>query len=154
MLVSKQILVLPVGNAVASGARYWCAFSALRRTAVTASPADLDQRLRQQNHQIDTLTQQLQAAREETDRVDDWAMGLFDVLQDVLEPLLKQNPGVRSVVQARWALVAERYDRQEAGYLQAPDHESSEQLEARKKLYRLFDLIGVWQASPPPALGK
>lgn len=82
--------------------------------------------------------------RAEINRVDDWANGIFAVLQDVLPVLLLQAPELARQVAPRWRQAAEAFDRVNLEGKAAKPDEPLEFLEARKMLYRIFALMGVW----------
>ncbi|WP_432719874.1 hypothetical protein R0381_003623 [Jeongeupia wiesaeckerbachi] len=90
------------------------------------------------------LELQVEQLRAEIDRVDDWANGLFVVLCDLLPPLLKAQPEIAASLAPRWKDVAARFDAAAAQTGQADDYEPLEQLEARKKLYRIAEQLGAW----------
>ena len=99
------------------------------------------------------LRQEIAQLRAEIDRVDNWANGIFLVLQEVLPPLLKKNPEIASHLRDSWRAAAEKLDDLERGVEQRDDPEEAESLESlevRKILYRTLDLLGVW---PKPGRG-
>lgn len=91
------------------------------------------------------LRQEIEQLRAEIDRVDEWATGLFQVLVDVLHPILKMHPEVAAAVAPHWRHASERFDAVEANTGQLEDvDETVERLEARKMLYRMFAIDGLW----------
>lgn len=105
-----------------------------------------------QNERIDALEREVRELRSEIDRVDDWANGLFAVLTDVLPALLKANPELAARLAPKWRDAADRFDRADQAQPTGAgrDIETAEFLEARKMLYRLFDLLGAWPEQPRP----
>lgn len=82
--------------------------------------------------------------REELSKLDDWANGLYLVLNDVLPFLLRTHPNLGREIAPRWQAAAERFDCIDVeGHVPEPD-ESLELLEARKMLYRMFALLKLW----------
>lgn len=95
------------------------------------------------------LRQEIERLRAEIDRVDEWATGVFQVLVDVLYPLLMANPNAVAHVGQAWRQAAERFEVVRACTGQNEDiDETVERLEARKMLYRQYALLGLW---PRPA---
>ncbi len=92
----------------------------------------------------------------EIDAVDDWANGLFVVISQVLPYLMMQNPEMGRALQANWSEAAQMYERIDQGLEDATDDEPLGMLEARKILYRTFDVSGVWAKvqSESQAAGK
>ncbi|WP_422097452.1 hypothetical protein [Variovorax sp.] len=83
--------------------------------------------------------------REELDKLDDWANGLFVVLADVLPQLLRAHPSAAAAIAPRWERAAESFDAVLAsGQRKTNEGESLELLEARKMLYRVFAVVGLW----------
>ncbi|MES2947520.1 MAG: hypothetical protein V4858_03165 [Pseudomonadota bacterium] len=80
----------------------------------------------------------------EINRVDDWANGLFAALRDVLPVLLRKNPELARQIAPQWRKAAEDFDRIHLQGKPAKPDEPLEFLEARKMLYRIFGLMGVW----------
>lgn len=92
-------------------------------------------------------TRACEPVRRDLQRVDDWTNGVFAVLVDVLPFMLRRHPGWARQIGARWGEAAERFDQIEAGAKRpGEDDESAELLEARKMLFRLFDLAKLWPA--------
>lgn len=91
------------------------------------------------------LRREIEQLRAEIDRVDEWSTGVFQVLSDVLQPLLRLHPEVAAEIAPQWHRASERFDEVDAntGQLDNMD-ETVERLEARKMLYRMFDLLGLW----------
>lgn len=86
--------------------------------------------------------------REELDRVDDWAGGLFVVFLNVLPHLLRTQPELAEKLEPQWRKAAQRFDALQArGARRMRDEESLETLEARKMLYRIFSLMELWPQS-------
>lgn len=93
------------------------------------------------------LRQEIAQLRAEVNRVDDWANGIFSILQEVLPLLLRKNPDIAALLEDSWRAAAERFD------LIAPPTEQQvdlaqpeplEFLESKKILYQQLDLLGVW----------
>ncbi|WP_054074419.1 hypothetical protein [Comamonas testosteroni] len=81
--------------------------------------------------------------REEINKVDDWANGIFAALRDVLAHQLRESPELGKVLAKNWSRVAKDFDRIEVQGLPAKAHEPLEFLEARKMLYRVFVSLGA-----------
>ena len=80
--------------------------------------------------------------REEINKVDDWANGIFAALRDVLAYQLRESPELGKALAKSWSDVAKDFDRiSDQGMPSNPD-EPLEFLEARKMLYRLFVSLG------------
>lgn len=83
--------------------------------------------------------------REELDKLDDWANGLFVVLTNVLPHLLRAQPEMAAKLAPQWRKAAERFEALEvSGARRAGDGETLELLEARKMLYRIFAVMELW----------
>ena len=83
--------------------------------------------------------------REELDKVDDWAGGLFVVFTNVLPHLLRTQPELAARLAPQWRKAAQRFDALQArGAQRTKDGESLEMLEARKMLYRIFAVMELW----------
>ena len=83
--------------------------------------------------------------REEINKVDDWANGIFAALRDALGHLLSEaRPLVGDGLARSWGKAAQDFDSIMAGN-QAAHHagESLEQLEARALLYRFYVRLGM-----------
>ncbi|HTF98653.1 MAG TPA: hypothetical protein VL995_21100 [Cellvibrio sp.] len=79
--------------------------------------------------------------REEINRVDDWANGLYAALNDVVSEVGRLDPEIAARLATKWSKVAKQFDQQEAEpHLNF--EESLEQLEARKILYRTLVITG------------
>ena len=83
--------------------------------------------------------------RAEINKVDDWANGLFLALKDMLIPLLKDHPAMACDIGPQWRKAAEEFERIEQGNPPKDPDETLESLEARKMLYRIFELLGLWR---------
>lgn len=81
--------------------------------------------------------------RAEINKVDDWANGLFLVVNDLMPFLLRTHPELASELAPRWRKAAEGFDRIQEGAAPEPD-EPLELLEARKMLFRMSDLLTLW----------
>lgn len=81
--------------------------------------------------------------RAEINKVDDWANGLFLVVNDLMPFLLRMHPELASELAPRWRSAAEGFDRIQEGAAPEPD-EPLELLEARKMLFRMSDLLKLW----------
>lgn len=118
---------------------------------MTNQPADLSPETAAWVHaQIAISTARAVAPlREELDKVDDWAGGLFVVFLNVLPHLLRTQPDLAAKLEPQWRKAAQRFDAlQKRGVRRSRDGESLETLEARKMLYRIFALMKLW---PQPA---
>ena len=80
----------------------------------------------------------------EINRVDDWANGLFVVLNNVLPFLLREHPALAREIAPQWRNAAECFDRIDVQGLPAQADEPLEFLEARKMLFRMFALAKLW----------
>ena len=83
--------------------------------------------------------------REEINKVDDWANGIFAALRDALGHLLGEaRPIVGDGLARSWGKAAQDFDSVMAGS-KAAHHagESLEQLEARALLYRFYVRLGM-----------
>ncbi|CAM3935424.1 hypothetical protein ACAN107058_20250 [Paracidovorax anthurii] len=117
---------------------------------MTNQPADLSPETAAWLHtQIAISTARAVAPlREELDKVDDWAGGLFVVFLNVLPHLLRTQPELAAKLAPQWRKAAQRFDALQArGARRARDGESLESLEARKMLYRIFSLMELWPQS-------
>lgn len=92
--------------------------------------------------------------RAEINKVDDWANGVFVALKDVLLPLLKDHPATARDVGPQWRKAAEQFERIDQGYPPAEPDETLELLEARKMIYRIFELLGVWRMAAVASVQK
>ena len=97
------------------------------------------------------LRQEVERVRDEIDRVDDFATGVFQALHDVLAYLLPMHPDLAAQLAPAWREVATLYHEVQgsSGQLDNLD-ETVERLEARKMLYRMFEVAGLW---PRPEKG-
>lgn len=82
--------------------------------------------------------------REEIDKVDEWANGLFTVLVQLLPGLLGANPLLAQQLEPQWRRAAERFDQLAAGGPPAEPDETMDRLEAPKMLYRILETMGIW----------
>lgn len=85
--------------------------------------------------------------RAEINKVDDWANGVFLALKDVLSFLMKTNPALAREVEPRWREAAQDFDLIDLQGKPAKEDEPLELLEARKMLYRIFSVLGIWAAA-------
>lgn len=92
--------------------------------------------------------------RVEINKVDDWANGVFVALKDVLLPLLKDHPETACDVGPQWRKAAEQFERIDQGNPLADPDETLEFLEARKMLYRIFELLGLWRNAAVSSVRK
>jgi len=81
--------------------------------------------------------------REEINKVDDWANGIFAALRDVLAHQLRESPELGKALAKSWGQAARDFDRVHLHGKPASTGEPLETLEARKMLFRLFGLLGV-----------
>lgn len=91
--------------------------------------------------------------REEIDRLDDWANGLYLVLLNVLPFLMKAHPEMARQVEPQWRSAAERFEALADG-ARSDDGETAELLEARKMLHSVLTLLHAWPAQQPGAQAK
>ena len=84
--------------------------------------------------------------REEINKVDDWANGIYAALRDVLAYQLRQSPALGQELAQKWGQAAEDFDRIDVYGLPPQPDEPLEFLEARKMLFRLFSLLGCMPA--------
>lgn len=92
--------------------------------------------------------------RKEIDKVDEWANGLFTVLVQVLPGLLKANHPLAHQLEPQWRRASERFEHLSAGGSPIDSDETLERLEAPKMLYRLLEIMSVWdecRRHAPPA---
>ena len=95
--------------------------------------------------EIATLKRDMQELREEVDRVDQWATGIFDAVLDLTTRLLRKDPELAAELEPLWKTSAQRFAQLEHEQGQADDmQETTELYEARKKLYRLLELYKIW----------
>lgn len=93
----------------------------------------------------EALRREIGRLRDEIDRVDDFATGVFQALHDVLAYQLPKQPGIANKLAPLWREVSERYDvvQGSTGQMDNLD-ETADRLEARKMLYRTFATAGLW----------
>lgn len=89
--------------------------------------------------------------REEINKVDDWANGIYAALRDVLACQLRQSPELGKALAKSWSRAAREFDRIHVHGLPARKDEPLEFLEARKMLYRIFEVMELW---PGQAIAK
>ena len=80
--------------------------------------------------------------REEINKVDDWANGIFAALRDVLAHQLRASPQLGQALASDWSQAAQEFDRIDVLGQPARPNETLEFLEARKMLCCLFGLLG------------
>ena len=83
--------------------------------------------------------------REDINKVDDWANGIFAALRDVLAYQLRESPELGKTLAKSWSGIAKDFDRISVQGMPANPDEPLEFLEARKMLYRLFVSLGSMQ---------
>ena len=76
--------------------------------------------------------------REEINKVDDWANGIYAALRDVLAYQLRESPEMGKTLAKNWSRAAREFDRIQVKGLPAKPNEPLEFLEARKMYYRVF----------------
>ncbi len=81
--------------------------------------------------------------REEINKVDDWANGIYAALRDVLMHQLRESPELGKTLAKNWSRAARDFDRIHVQGLPAKQHEPLEFLEARKMFYRVFTHLGA-----------
>ena len=81
--------------------------------------------------------------RDEINKVDDWANGIYAALRDVLAHQLRASPELGKALATDWSKAARDFDRINVQGLPARPDEPLEFLEARKMLYRLFGVLGT-----------
>lgn len=89
-------------------------------------------------------TRAVEPLKAEINKVDDWANGVFAVFLDVLPFLLKLHPDLAGQLEPQWRKVAKDYDQINLHGGQPNDGEPLEFLEARKMLFRIFELQKLW----------
>lgn len=95
----------------------------------------------------DTWQQEAARLREEIDKVDDWANGVYAALRDVLLVLLRSQPDMAGSLAPVWREASERWEAVTRQTGQAEKfHEKAELLEARKMLYRQLVALGLFPA--------
>ncbi|MBK1612079.1 hypothetical protein CKO44_01155 [Rubrivivax gelatinosus] len=77
--------------------------------------------------------------REEIDKSDEWATGVFCVVRDLMGELLADDPRVGRALAKAWKPAALSYER---GDEVGPGAEPMLRLEARRMLYRFFVSLG------------
>ena len=92
--------------------------------------------------------------RAEINKVDDWANGVFMALKDALLPLLKDHPATACDIAPQWRKAAEQFEQIEQGSPPADPDETLELLEARKMLYRIFEVLGLWRNATVASVQK
>ncbi len=98
-------------------------------------------------NEVELLRQEVAQLRAEIDRVDEWAVGVFEALNDVLVPLLRGNQALARTLAPQWHKAANQFDAVAAESGQAQSfEETAERFEARKILYRRFDVLKLWPA--------
>lgn len=98
----------------------------------------------------EALRAEVERLRARIEEVDNWANGVFAVLQDVLLPLLKAQPELARHLEPRWRSAAEDYERLRAGGSLPEEADMPlEQLEPAKMLYRQLTHSGAWPAREP-----
>ena len=80
--------------------------------------------------------------RDEINKVDDWANGIYATLRDVLAYQLRESPEMGKVLAKSWSRAARDFDRVHVQGLPAKQDEPLEFLEARKMFYRVFSHLG------------
>ena len=80
--------------------------------------------------------------REEINKVDDWANGIYAALRDVLAHQLRESPEMGKALAKKWSRCSREFDRIHVQGLPAKEDEPLEFLEARKMLYRVFSHLG------------
>jgi hypothetical protein len=81
--------------------------------------------------------------REEINKVDDWANGIFAALRDLLAVQLRSTPELGRALAKEWSVAARDFDRIHVQGLPAKKDEPLEFLEARKMYYRVFSHLGA-----------
>lgn len=100
--------------------------------------------------EIQILRREISELRTEIDRVDDWANGIFVAMQDLVLELLRMHPQLARNLHGGWEAAADQYELLRASTEQQADfHETMELLEARKILFRVSDLLGLWKERSP-----
>lgn len=84
--------------------------------------------------------------REEINKVDDWANGIFTALRDVLMYQFKNDPKLAQAVSAQWGSAANRFTQAEEHGMPLPEDETLEFLEARKMLYQFGVVLNTMSA--------
>jgi hypothetical protein len=94
------------------------------------------------------LTKEIEALRGQIDETDDWANGVFLLMEQILPFLLRGHPELDKIEKLLQAS-AERYEELQAHPERAEDGETAGLYEARKILYRHMALLGVWPDIEP-----
>lgn len=81
--------------------------------------------------------------------VSEWADGLFVVIANMLHVLLREMPELATGIEPHWRQAADDFARMEADGVHVMPGVAPELLEARKMLYRMFDLEGLWPKADP-----
>ncbi|MEC4750034.1 hypothetical protein [Methylomicrobium sp. Wu6] len=98
---------------------------------------------------VNDLQSQIDALRAELKTTDDWATGVFLVLEQILPFLLRGHPEIAKIQQSL-KHSEERFEELSAHPERAEDSdETAEKYEAAKILYRQLALLGVWPNSDP-----
>ena len=96
-----------------------------------------------QQNRIGRLEAVLDMLREEINKVDDWANGIYAALRDVLMHQLRESPELGKTLAKNWSRAARDFDRIHVQGQPARKDEPLEFLEARKMYYRVFSHLGV-----------
>ena len=93
---------------------------------------------------INDLQHQIDELRAELKTTDDWATGVFYILDQILPPLLKGHPELAAIERAL-KQCEQRFEVLNAHPEQAEDSdETAEKYEAGKILYQTLSTRGVW----------
>lgn len=104
---------------------------------MSVSVEQLNERLKTLEMQVQVLQKELQNAYKQIDQVDDWAKGIFELLQDVLMPLLRVNPELRKALGDTWRNAQQDYDEALA------KDERPEHFEPRKMMANIMRTVGL-----------
>lgn len=94
------------------------------------------------------LQKEIEPLRAQLDAADDWATGVFLLLEQVLPILLRGHPEIAKI-QKLLQYSTERYEELQSHPERAEDDETSGHYEASKTMYRQMILLGVWPGIDP-----
>lgn len=89
------------------------------------------------------IQQAQQPLLDKIDAVDDWAQGIYLLLEQILPPLLRGHPEAEQI-QALLQRLDDRYETLLAHPHRAEEDETAGQYEPGKMLHRHLAMLGVW----------
>lgn len=93
------------------------------------------------------LKREVEQLRKKVEQTDEWATGVFEVLMDLLPPLLREHPEIAAQLEPRWQEAAERFARMApAPTTPGRMRPTADRLEAKKMLYGVLRLLEIWPA--------